>query len=381
VLFFRKYSSLKMKSTSFIYLFLISFLVSSCFEKKSEEPIILPNNLTIQVEYLGNGVVKANFTAEKAAFYKVSFGTPGESLVRVNENSATKTFTTKGDFTLQVQAHTTEKDFISATQMIRMNAAALGLDPNTGYTSPTSYDEYDLVWADEFSGTELSEVWNFELGDGCPLTCGWGSEELQYYKKDNATLVDGNLIITAKKENEGTRNYTSSRMTTQGKEFITFGRVDVRAKFPKGKGFGPALWMMGESLPDLGWPKAGTISIASMVGGSTDNGDATVIGTSYWDDSDKEEFSRGMATLPFGILNDEFHVFSIVWDAQKIVWLKDGIEYHSLDITPAEMDEFQKPFFFLLSLSVGGRTLGTPDETSVFPQEMSVDYIRVFQKK
>jgi beta-glucanase (GH16 family) len=370
-----------MKLTYFKYLLFFSFLASSCSEESVNEPVILPSNMVIGIEYLGDGVVKASFTAEKAVFYKVNFGTPGESLMRVDGNSATKTFITKGDFTLQVQAHTTEKDFIEGTQVIRMNVTALGLDPNSGYVSPTSYDEYDLVWADEFSGSELSTEWNFELGDGCPVTCGWGSEELQYYKKENATLVNGNLVITAKKEIVGTNNYTSIRMITQGKKFFTFGRVDIRAKFPKGKGFGPALWMMGENLPEVGWPKAGAIVIAGMVGGSSDKGDATVNGTSYWDNSDKEEFSRGKTVLPFGILNDEFHVFSIIWDAQKIVWLKNGVQYHSLDITPSKMDEFQKPFFFIFNLSVGGRTLGVPDEGSVFPQQTSIDYIRVFQKK
>ncbi len=370
-----------MKSTYFLSLILFWFLASSCSENSVVEPIILPSNLSIEIEYLGDGVVKANFTAEKAVFYKVNFGTPGESLVRVDGNSSSKTFTIKGDFTLQVQAHTTEKDFIEGTKVIRMNVDALGLDPNSGYTSPTSYDEYDSVWADEFSDSKLSAVWNFELGDGCPLTCGWGSEELQYYKNENATLLDGNLIITAKKEIAGTSNYTSSRMTTQGNKFFTFGRVDIRAKLPKGNGFGPALWMMGENISEVGWPKSGAISVAGMVGGSSEKGDATVNGTSYWDNSNKEEFSRGKTTLPFGIFNDEYHVFSIIWDSQKIVWLLDGVQYHSLDITPSVMDEFQKPFFFIFSLSVGGRTLGTPDEGSVFPQKMSVDYIRVFQKK
>ncbi|MDG1279082.1 MAG: glycoside hydrolase family 16 protein [Algoriphagus sp.] len=370
-----------MKSTSFIYLFLISFLVSSCFEKKSEEPIVLPNNLSIQVEYLGDGVVKANFTAEKAIFYKVSFGTPGESLQRVNGNTATKTFTLKGDFTLQVQAHTTEKDFISDTKMIRMNAAALGLDPDTGYTSATSYDEYNLVWADEFSGPELSDDWKFELGDGCPNICGWGSNELQYYKKENTTLADGKLVITAKKESVGTSNYTSSRINTQGKQSFTFGRVDIRAKLPKGKGFWPSFWMLGNSVSEVEWPKTGAIHIMEMVGGSSGDGDATVFGTTYWDNADAIEFSREKTKLPFGIFNDEYHVFSIVWDAQKIVWLLDDVQYHVLDITSPVRDEFQKPFHFIINLGVGGREPGNPDDTSIFPQEMKVDYIRVFQKK
>lgn len=370
-----------MKSTSFLCLLLCSIMVFSCFENSADEKIIPPNNLVIEIEYLGDGVVKANFTADKAIFYKVNFGTPGESLIKVNGNTATKTFTTRGDFTLQVQAHTTEKDFIVGTKIIRMNVAALGLDPNTGYSSPTNYDEYNLVWADEFSGSELSPAWKFELGDGCPLICGWGSEELQFYKKENTTLVDGNLIITAKKENVGTRNYTSSRMITQGNRFFTFGRVDIRAKLPKGKGFWPGFWMLGANIDEVGWPKSGAIHIMEMIGGSSDNGDASVYGTTYWDNAGKNEFNREKTKLPFGIFNDEFHVFSIIWDAKKIVWLLDGVQYHSLDITPPAREEFQKPFYFIFNLAVGGREPGSPDQSSIFPQELNVDYIRVFQKK
>ena len=356
-------------------------MCSSCFENSLDEQIVLPNNLLIQVEYLGDGIIKANFSAENAAFYKVSFGTPGESLVRVNGNIAIKTFTTKGDFTLQVQAHITEKDFISDSKMIRMNAANLGLDPNTGYTSPTSYGEYNLVWSDEFSESELSDDWEFDLGDGCPDICGWGSEELQYYKKENTALVDGELIITAKKESVGTSNYTSSRINTQGKQSFTYGRVDIRAKLPKGKGFWPSFWMQGNNVSEIEWPKTGAIHIMEMVGGSAGDGDATVFGTTYWDNQDEIEFSRENTKLPFGILNDEYHVFSIVWDEEKIVWLLDDVEYHALDITSPTRDEFQKPFYFIFNLAIGGREPGDPDETSVFPQRMSVDYIRVFQKR
>ncbi len=210
------------KPTFLLCLFLCSLFFLSCNENGPEEPIKLPTNLLIEIEYLGDGLVKANFTADNAVFFKVIFGTPGESMVKVSGNSSTKTYSTRGDFTLTVQAHTTEKDFESGTQVIRMNAAALGLDPNTGYTSPTSYDAYNLVWADEFSGPELSQDWNIDLGDGCPLVCDWGNNELQYYAKENLTISDGKLIITAKKENAGTKNYTSGRLNTRTKNSIHF---------------------------------------------------------------------------------------------------------------------------------------------------------------
>lgn len=369
------------KSTLSLCLALSFLFLFSCDEKTTDEPIKLPTNLTINVEYQGDGLVKATFTADMAVYYKVNFGTPGEAFTKVAGNSATKTFTVKGDFTLTVQAHTTEKDFISGTQIIQMNAAALGLDPNTGYSSPTTYGEYNLVWSDEFSGSELSQVWQIDLGDGCPLVCDWGNNELQYYAKENLTLSEGKLIITAKKENAGTKNYTSGRLNTRGKTSFTYGRVDIRAKLPKGKGFWPGFWMLGENVGEVGWPKSGAIHIMEMIGGPIDKGDATNYGTSYWDNANKTNLSREKSTLPFGNFSDEYHVFSIVWDAQKIVWEVDGVQYHSLVINPSTMDELQKPFYFIFNLAIGGNAPGSPDENTIFPQNMSVDYIRLFQKK
>ena len=353
----------------------------SCSEGESEPQVKLPDNLVVTVEYLANGVVKANFKADDAAFYKVNFGTPGEVSQRVDGNTASKTFTQRGNFQLNVQAHATELDYVVASQTISMTATLLGLGPNAGYTSPDSYDGYNKVWSDEFLGTTLSSDWTFELGDGCPALCGWGNQELEIYKKENTSLQDGNLVITAKKENQGTRNYTSSRLITKGKKFFTYGRVDIRAKLPKGQGIWPALWMLGENISEVSWPKCGEIDIMEMVGGSSENRDGTIHGTVHWDNAGSNANYGGKTSLPFGIFNDEYHVFSIIWDAEKIVWLLDNVQYHVIDIRPVELNEFQKPFFFILNVAVGGTWPGIPDGSTVFPQEMKVDYIRVFQKK
>jgi len=361
-------------------LLLIVFSVS-CSESASEQPLKLPDNLLVNIELLGNGVVKANFTADDAVFFKVNFGTPGEILQRVEGNSATKTYTERGNFIVVVQAHATETDFVVSSQTITLNAAALGLDPNSGYTSPTNYDGYNLVWADEFSGSTLSQDWTFELGDGCPDLCGWGNQELEFYKKENTRLQNGNLVITAKRENAGSRAYTSSRLITKGKKSFTYGRIDIRAKLPKGQGLWPALWMLGENISEVSWPKCGEIDIMEMIGGSKDNQDGTVHGTVHWDNNGSYANYGGSTELPFGIFNDEFHVFSIDWDPQKIVWKLDGVQYHVIDITPPGLDEFHKPFFFILNVAVGGLWPGSPDVSTVFPQEMQVDYVRVFQKK
>ncbi len=369
------------KSTFTICLFLCSFLLFSCSENASDEQIKLPSNLLIELEYLGNGKVKVNFTADNAAFFKVNFGVPGESLIRVDGNTATKTYTSKGEFTLVVQAHASETDFFVDTKVVNMTRAELGLDINSGYTSPESYEGYNLAWADEFTGSALSDNWTFELGDGCPDICGWGNDELIFYKKENTAIADGKLVITAKKENAGSMNYTSSRLITKGKKFFTYGRIDIRAILPKGQGLWPALWMLGENITKVGWPKSGEIDIMEMVGGSVEDRDRTVHGTVHWDNAGNNAKYGGKTKLPFGIFNDEFHVFSILWDQQKIVWLLDGVQYHVIDITPAGLEEFHKPFYFIFNVAVGGTWPGRPDGNTVFPQQMTVDYIRVFQKK
>lgn len=364
----------------FSFLFFTSFLFS-CGEDSVEQPLKLPDNLQVNVEFLGDGVVRANFTADDAVFYKVNFGTPGEALKRVDGNSATFTYKDRGNFILVVQAHATETDFVVSSQTVSLNAQALGLGPNAGYTSPDNYDGYNLVWADEFSSAELSPTWTFEIGDGCPDLCGWGNQELEYYKKENTSLKDGNLIITAKQESTNGRSYTSSRLITKGKKSFTYGRIDIRAKLPKGQGLWPALWMLGENISEVSWPKCGEIDIMEMIGGSIGNQDGTVHGTVHWDNAGSYANYGGSKELPFGIFNDEFHVFSIDWNEREIVWLLDGVKYHVIDIRPPGLDEFHKPFYFILNVAVGGNWPGSPTASTSFPQEMKVDYVRVFQKK
>lgn len=335
----------------------------------------------MEVEKLGDGEVRATFSATNASFFKISFGTSGEVPKRVDGNSATYKYTEKGDYNVVVQAHSTESDFVVSIKKVTMNAEALGLGPNAGYVSPDSYAGYKLVWADEFNSSSLSEDWTFELGDGCPDLCGWGNQELEYYKKENTSLADGKLIITAKRESVSGKQYTSSRLITKGKKSFTYGRIDIRAILPKGQGLWPALWMLGENIDEVSWPKCGEIDIMELIGGSTEDRDKTIHGTVHWDNAGSYANYGGSTKLSTGIFNDEYHVFSINWDPQKIVWLLDGVEFHVIDITPAGLDEFHKPMFFIFNVAVGGIWPGNPDGSTIFPQEMKVDYVRVFQKE
>lgn len=367
------------RSPLLIFLFLILF---SCGDSGSPDvlPTPSPTNLSVSIEYIGDGIVKVDFSATNAIFFKVNFGDPGSTLIRVDGNSTTHQYKEKGVFTIVVQAHSEEDNFVVDTDKVTMNNETLGLDPNTGFTTPDSYPGYNLVWRDEFDSPTVSDDWTFEIGDGCPDLCGWGNDELEYYKAENTSVDDGFLVITAKRESAGSRQFTSSRLITKGKQSFTYGRIDIRAVMPKGQGMWPALWMLGENIDEVGWPRCGEIDIMEMVGGTQNNNDGTVHGTVHWDNAGSYANFGGSTELEYGTLADEPHVYSIIWDQQKITWLLDDVEYHVIDITPSGLEEFHKPHFFILNVAVGGRWPGNPGPNTVFPQNMRVDYIRVFQE-
>lgn len=250
--------------------------------------------------------------------------------------------------------------------------------PTSGYSTPTSYPNMSSVWADEFDADSLDLTkWSYQIGDGCPNLCGWGNNELQYYTEDNTIFQNGCMIIKAQAETIGSSNYTSSRINTKDNFSLNYGRVDIRAALPYGQGIWPALWMLGDNIDTEGWPACGEIDIMEMVGGSATNN--KVHGTTHWWDDGFPAYYGGDYTLPNGIFNDEFHVFSIVWDAQFIRWYMDDIQFHIIDITPPLLDELQGDFHFLMNVAVGGNWPGNPDGTTILPQYMIVDYIRVFE--
>ncbi len=246
--------------------------------------------------------------------------------------------------------------------------------PSTGYNTPMSYDGMELVWSDEFDGTELNEEdWNYELGTGIN---GWGNFEAQHYRKENTSLVEGNLVIEAKRELFSSSLYTSSRLSTQGKREFKYGRIDVRAAMPFGNGMWPAIWMLGANFGEVGWPKCGEIDIMEMFGAQGNN---KVLGTVHWDNAGDYANFGGSTTLGLGNLKDEYHVYSIAWDEELIRWYFDDQQFHAIDITPEELSEFREEFFMIINLAIGGdKGAGDPANTS-FPQWMIVDYVRVFQ--
>lgn len=231
---------------------------------------------------------------------------------------------------------------------------------------------WSLVWSDEFNGTSLnSSNWSAEIGTG---SGGWGNNELQYYtnRSQNLQVTGGNLVITALKENYGGMGYTSARIKTQNLKTFTYGKIEARIKLPTGQGLWPAFWMLGSNITSVGWPKCGELDIMERV-----NNNAFVNGTVHWDANGHAEFGRVSGNLDFS----GYHVYSVEWDSSYIRWFVDGVQFNEFYIAnnTGNTEEFQKSFFILLNLAVGGNWPGSPNSSTPFPSQMLVDYVRVYQ--
>lgn len=248
---------------------------------------------------------------------------------------------------------------------------------DAGYDAPGSYPGYTLSWSDEFDGGQLSSaIWSFENGDGCPSICGWGNNELEYYRPENLFFQDGKMIIEAKKESFGGKEYTSSKILTRGKKYGKFGRIDVRAILPKGKGIWPAFWLLPQHNVFGGWPRSGEIDLMEMVGHEPNKSHGTI---HYGPGPGSTQITRSY-TLPAGIFNDEFHVFSLEWSQDQLKWFIDGNLFSTVnkaDLGSANYP-FNEEFFFIINLAVGGNWPGNPDASTYFPQWLIVDYVRWF---
>jgi beta-glucanase (GH16 family) len=254
----------------------------------------------------------------------------------------------------------------------------------TGFLSvrPAAAEEpagWDLVWADEFTqadGTAPDPAkWGYDIGGW-----GWGNNELQYYtdRRENSRIEDGKLVIEARAENFGGRAYTSARLLTKNKASWTHGRIEARIKIPKGKGIWPAFWMLGANFDAVGWPNCGEIDIMENIGSAPSTVHGTVHGPGYSGGGG----IGGSYVLQGAQLADDFHVYAVEWQADRIRWFIDGRQYFS--ITPGQLPAgspwvFNSPHFLLLNIAVGGNWPGDPDGSTVFPQRMTVDHVRVYK--
>jgi beta-glucanase (GH16 family) len=246
----------------------------------------------------------------------------------------------------------------------------------------TPTGDWKLVWHDEFDGPDGSAVdaakWSFDVGSG-----GWGNGELQYYtdRTTNAYIEGGALVIKAQREDYRSSRYTSARLATKGKGDWLTGRFETRAKLPYGQGIWPAIWMLPTDWEYGGWPISGEIDIMELVGHEPSRVHGTLhYGRPHTHSGDDYELAGGETFA------DDYHVFALEWEPGEIRWYVDGVHYQTQrewftsstkGAYPAPFDE---RFHLIINVAVGGAWPGYPDETTVFPQYMHVDYVRVYQK-
>jgi beta-glucanase (GH16 family) len=243
--------------------------------------------------------------------------------------------------------------------------------------------DWKLIWEDEFEGDTLNaDNWNRQIEDA-----GRFNEEWQRYtdSEENSYVENGNLVIKAIHESDehGMDQYTSARLNTVAKQSWKYGKIAARIKLPQGQGMWPAFWMLGNNIDENGgdtpWPASGEIDILELYGSKND---ANIEANFHYADEDGKHGMLGQIhfKLKEGIFADDFHIFELQWGEEKISWLVDGEEFGSADITNPMYSEFHEKFFLLLNIAVGGEWSGRPDETTLFPQYMYVDWVRVYQK-
>ncbi len=237
-----------------------------------------------------------------------------------------------------------------------------------------------LVWADEFDyeGLPDPEKWSYDVGDGCPDLCGWGNNELQYYTKErakNARVADGKLTIELHQEKMGTKDYTSARLVTKGKGHWRYGRFEIKAKLPQGKGVWSAIWMMPVESHYGNWPRSGEIDIMENVGYDPD----TVVTATHTLDHHAANPRKASHFLPDA--DENFHVYTLEWEENEYrVYIDDQHYYTHHDEGKGFVSwPFDQEFYLILNIAYGGNWGGAMGiEPSVLPSQMEVDYVRVY---
>lgn len=247
---------------------------------------------------------------------------------------------------------------------------------------PSPGEKLTLVWSDEFdkAGTPDATKWSYDLGDGCPGVCGWGNNELEYYTQDskNVRVENGRLIIEAHKEEKGGRHYTSARIVSKGKGDWLYGRIEVRAKLPRGTGTWPAIWMLPTDWKYGGWPASGEIDIMEHVG--FDPG--VVHGTVHTEAYNHVKGTQKEGKVTVADFSDAFHVYAIEWSKEKMTFIVDDNEYFSVNKSAADDYKgwpFDQRFHLIMNIAVGGNWGGMKGvDDSIWPQRMEVEYVRAY---
>jgi len=278
---------------------------------------------------------------------------------------------------------------INSLKLVLFYAILAGSLSASAQTSPSNSASslWTLVWSDEFNGPNGSAVeaskWVYDTGGD-----GWGNKELEYYtsRPQNSYQQDGNLVIKVLQEKYSgadgvARNYTSARLKTLGKFAQTCGRFEARIKIPRGQGIWPAFWMLGDDVEIApGWPKSGEIDIMENIGKEPALVHGTIHGPGYSGEHGIGAPYSLASGKPFA---DDFHIYAVEWEPKAIRFYVDDQLYATrtpADLPPGTKWVYDHPFFLLLNVAVGGEWPGSPDASSVFPQEMLVDYVRAYRR-
>ncbi|MYL48093.1 family 16 glycosylhydrolase [Halobacillus litoralis] len=269
------------------------------------------------------------------------------------------------------------------------------------YDAAEKASDWSLVWNDEFLAKEIDETkWSYDIGNwivddqGAPVSPGWGNNELEYYtdSSENSYIEDGNLVIKAQKEEEpitdefGSYDYTSAKLKTKGLFSKKYGKFEAKMKLPEGQGYWPAFWMMPEDDVYGPWPTSGEIDIMEAAGGDT----STIGGTiHYGEEWPNNTYTGKEYHFPEGEDFTGYHTYSVEWEPGEIRWYVDGELYQTLNDWFSKGENqgekyafpapFDQEFYMILNLAVGGWYGGNPDETTEFPGQMEVDYVRVYE--
>lgn len=238
-----------------------------------------------------------------------------------------------------------------------------------------------LLWSDEFDyeGKPDTARWGYELGDGCPALCGWGNNELQFYtdSERNVRVADGKLIIEAHQEEDKPYAYSSSKVVSTGKGDWKYGYIEVRAKLPYGKGTWPAIWMLPTLDRKLDWPLDGEIDIMEHVGYNM----GTVYGTIHTAKYNHRIGTQKSDSVDVKDAHQKFHVYAISWDADQISWFLDGEKFYTVERNGEGKEgwPFDQEFHMIFNVAVGGDWGGKYGvDSTIWPQRMEIDYIRVY---
>jgi beta-glucanase (GH16 family) len=238
---------------------------------------------------------------------------------------------------------------------------------------------WELAWSDEFNGgmgeSPFPAKWRFDVGTD------WGNDQLEYdtARPENVSMDgEGHLVITARQESYLGRLYTSARINTQGYFDQARGRFEARIQLPVGQGLWPAFWLLGANFETVGWPQCGEIDIMEYRGQEPSVVHGSLHGPGY----SGGRALTGRYALSEGSFHDGFHVFSVEWGDAGITWYVDDVPYQTLraaDLPSGTPWVFDHPFFIILNVAVGGNYVGSPDQTTTFPQRMLVDWVRVYR--